>query len=73
MDEDRLFDKLDAMEEQNRQLLVGITELREQAKAVPDHEARIRLLERWKYGLPVAGLTAVISAGISAWTAAKGS
>lgn len=72
MDEDRLFDKLDALDEQNRQLLVGVTELKKQIEQVPDHEARIRILERWKYGLPVAGVTAVISAGISAWTASRG-
>lgn len=73
MDEDRLFAKLDALDDQNRQLLVGVTELKEQVKAVSDHESRIRILERWKYGLPIAGLTAVISAGVSAWTASRGS
>ncbi len=72
MDEDRLFDKLDTLDEQNRQLLVNLTSLQEQIKLVPDHENRIRVLERWKYGLPLAGLTAVLSAGVSAWTASKG-
>lgn len=33
---------------------------------------RLTALERWRYGLPIAGLTAVISAGLSAWTATRG-
>lgn len=72
MDEERLFDKLNTLDEQNRQLLVGLTALQEQIKPVADHEGRIRGLERWRYGLPAAGLTAVVSAALSAWTATRG-
>lgn len=40
------------------EMSVQLAVIAEQLKAVPDHEARIRSLERWKYGLPVAGLLA---------------
>lgn len=33
---------------------------------------RVTALERWRYGLPIAGLTAVLSAALSAWTATRG-
>ncbi len=40
--------------------------------AVPDNvEVRLTSLERWKYSLPMAGITAVLAAGLSAWTAVK--
>lgn len=64
-----MFEKLDQIEEHGRRTVERLARLEERVGAVPDHESRIRVLERWKYGLPLAGLTAVISAGISAWTA----
>lgn len=33
-----------------------------QLEQLPDHEARIRVLERWRYSLPVAALGALASA-----------
>ncbi len=41
--------------------------LTEQVKDVPDHESRLRKLEKWRYGLPFAGLLAVVSAALSAY------
>jgi hypothetical protein len=35
----------------------------EQLQAIPDHEARIRALERWRYSMPIALLAALASAG----------
>lgn len=35
------------------------------SEKLADHEARIRTLERWKYGIPLAGLTAILSAVIA--------
>jgi fatty acid desaturase len=72
VNEDRLFEKLERIEAHGIETVQRLARLEEQAKDVPDHESRIRLLERWKYGLPIAGLTAVLSAGVSAWTASKG-
>lgn len=72
MDENRILDKLDGIEAQNTVMLVALTRLQEQVSSMPDHENRIRSLERWKYGLPVTGLTAIIAFAASAWTATKG-
>lgn len=72
VNEDRIVAKLDKIEEQNSVTLIALTRLQEQMNAVPDHESRLRSLERWKYGLPVTGLTAIVSMGISAWSASKG-
>ena len=41
----------------------------EQLKAVPDHEARIRKLEQWRYGLPLSGVLAVASIALSLYQA----
>jgi len=72
MDEDRVLDKLDSIENQNRQMLVALTQVQEQVRVVPDHENRLRTVERWRYGLPMTGLVAIVSATVSAWTATKG-
>lgn len=34
-------------------------EVQSVASRVPDHEIRIRALEKWKYGIPIAALTSV--------------
>lgn len=38
-------------------------------ESIPDHESRIRALERWRYGLPLAGLLAIGSAALSIYGA----
>lgn len=72
MDENRILNKLDEIDAQNRIMIIALTRLEEQVRAVPDHELRLRSLERWKYGLPVTGLTALVSMAVSAWSATKG-
>lgn len=71
VDENRILDKLDQIEGIQRDMLSALVELKtkdvEQEKKVGDHEARIRSLEVWKYGLPVTGLVAVGSMALSAW------
>jgi len=37
-------------------------------ESIPDHEQRIRALERWRWGLPASALSALIAAG-AAWLA----
>lgn len=49
MNEDRILDKLDRIEEQGRNLLVGVTQLQEQVKAVPKLEDRVTGLEKWRW------------------------
>lgn len=68
----RVLDELGEMRREQTKILVAVTALVEQVKGVPDHETRIRSLERWKYGLPVTGLVAVGGLAISAWSAASG-
>lgn len=39
----------------------SLTETRENTRDIlEDHESRMRALERWKYGIPVATLTGVV-------------
>jgi hypothetical protein len=40
----------------------------EQLKSIPDHESRIRALERWRWGLP-ASVIAAFASGAAAWLA----
>ena len=42
--------------------------IHEQLKAIPDHEARIRALERWRYSTPVAMIAGLGSAAVAAWS-----
>lgn len=72
MNEDRILDKLDGIEEQNRVALVALTRMQEQISSLPDHENRIRSLERRWYALPVTGIVAVVGAAVSGWSAMKG-
>lgn len=72
VNEERILNKLDGIDAQNQVMLVALTRLQEQVSSMPDHESRIRVLERWKYGLPVTGLTAVLAMAVSAWSASKG-
>ncbi len=72
MDENRILDKLDRIEAQNGITLVALARLQEQVSSMPDHENRLRSLERWKYGLPATAITALVAMAASAWTATKG-
>lgn len=68
----RVLDELNQMRTDQQKILVAVTTLVEQAKDLPDHEDRIRSLEKWKYGLPVTGLVAVGSLAMSAWVKVSG-
>jgi hypothetical protein len=57
----RLVDVFAKQVEMGAQLAV----IHEQLKAIPDHEQRIRALERWRYSLPIAMLAALASAGFT--------
>lgn len=49
MNEERIFNKLDGIESQNREALVALTRLEEQIKDMPDLKTRIRALEQWRW------------------------
>lgn len=68
--EDRIFEKLDAIDGKSTQALVEIAKLQEQVKGIPDHESRLRSLERWRWTL-VGGL-GLLSTGFTAYASSKG-
>jgi hypothetical protein len=49
MNEDRILDKLDAIEARGVETLVAVVQLQEQVKDVPDLKIRIAALERWRW------------------------
>jgi len=62
-DEDKVLITAKDVYEQVMKLVVGVNqltqELKESRKTDDDHEKRLRVVERWMWGLPVAFLTAV--------------
>ena len=44
-----------------KEMQAQFSALLQAAEVVVDHEGRIRLLERWKYGIPPAAILAVIA------------
>jgi hypothetical protein len=55
----KLTGHLEAIDNRNRQADL----------AHADYEARLRALERWRYSLPAAVITAAVSAVVSVWSA----
>lgn len=70
MNEERVFNKLDELSEKQTRTLVEIAKLQEQVKDVPDHESRLRSLERWRWSL-VGGL-GLLATAFTAYGSAKG-
>lgn len=70
MNEERIFNKLDAIEQQGGQALVEIGKIQEQIKAIPDHESRIRALEQWRWGL--VGVSGLLVTGFTTYASARG-
>lgn len=87
-DLERVLNELTVMRAESRETLVKVTTIEERVKDVGDHEARLRVvesamppdaktritsLERWRYGLPIAGIVGLGSLVLSGWNATKGS
>ncbi len=70
MNEERVFEKLDELGEKQTQTLVEIGKLQEQVKGIPDHESRIRSLEKWRWSL-VGGL-GLLTTAFTAYSGTKG-
>lgn len=70
MSEERIFEKLDELGDKQTQTLVEIGKMQEQLKGLPDHETRIRSLERWRWSL-VGGL-GLLTTAFTAYTGSKG-
>lgn len=69
MNEDRILDKLDNLEDKTTEVLVGLTRLEEQIKDVPDLKARVHSLEKWRY-MTTGSLAVAITSLITAWKGA---
>lgn len=70
VDQERILNKLDELGEKQTRALVEIAKLQEQIKSTPDHETRIRSLEKWRWSL-VGGL-GLLTTAFTAYGSAKG-
>lgn len=57
-----IYDQIVGLRDDVRSLVQSNAEV---GKVLDDHETRLRSVERWKYTVPVAALTAVTSAGVT--------
>ena len=48
--EERVLNKLDAIEARGVETLVAVTRLQGEVRDIPDLKARVSLLEKWKWG-----------------------
>lgn len=72
MNEERILDKLDGLDDKTTNILIGLTRLEEQIKDVPDLKQRIVALERWKWTAMGALGAAASSLGGQLYVALKG-
>ena len=72
MNEERILDKLDALDSKTTIVLVEIAKLQEQVKDVPDLKTRVTSLEKWKWTAMGAMGTATASILSQLYTALKG-
>lgn len=49
MNEDRILDKLDGLDNKTTNVLVEIAKLQEQIKDMPELKARVSALEKWRW------------------------
>lgn len=70
-----LYERIVGIEERLNGALAANERLRDQLAELcthtADHETRLRAIERWRYALPLAALTALIT-GVAAVVAALG-
>lgn len=43
----------------------SLLKVEEGVRSIPDHETRIRSLEKWRYGLPVSMVMALVSIAVA--------
>lgn len=72
MNEERIFNKLDAIEARSVETLVALVQLQEQVRVVPELQARMGVLEKWKWTAMGAAAMASGSVITSIFTAIKG-
>lgn len=72
MNEERILDKLDALDRTTTTILVEVARVQEQVKDVPDLKTRVSNLEKWKYTAMGALATSGLSIASQVYTALKG-
>jgi hypothetical protein len=72
VNEDRILDKLDALDGKTTNVLVGLARLEEQIKDVPDLKTRVAALERWKWTAMGAIGASGGSLALTLWNTLKG-
>ena len=72
MNEERILDKLDALEQKATETLVGLARVEEQIKDVPDLKTRVAALERWRWTAMGALATSGASILSQVYNALKG-
>ena len=71
VNEERILNKLDAIDDRGVQTLVAVTSLQEQIKDVPALRERVTALEKWRWMAMGALGAASTSLGAQAFTAFK--
>ena len=72
MNEERVYDKLDSLEQWSREVLVAVTRVEEQVKDMPDLKVRVSALERWRWTAMGAMAASGGSLALSLFSALKG-
>ena len=72
MNEDRILDKLDGLDDKITDIAVGLARVEEQIKDVPDLKTRVQALEKWRWTAMGALGTAATSLGAQMYAAVKG-
>ena len=61
MNENRILDKLESLDDKTTELLVGLARVEEQVKDVPNLRDRVASLEKWRW----TAMGAMVAAGTS--------
>lgn len=64
MNEDRILDKLDSLDDKTTQMLVGLARVEEQVRDIPSLRERVAALEKWRW----TAVGALAAAGTSLGT-----
>lgn len=64
-----IYDQIVGLRDDVRSLVQSHDEV---DKHLADHETRLRSIERWKYAVPTATIGAIVSAGVTIFTALGG-
>lgn len=62
---EQILDELRIIRQENRETRDMVIELKGQVSGLPDHETRIRALEKWRYSLPASVFLGVCAMGTS--------